>query len=204
MKATELLHGRMSKDLNEQSRDSAVDLFPVVYAELRRIAKSKLANEKPGQTLQATALLHEAYLRLVDSEGVQGWNSSAHFCAAAAEAMRRILIEKARHKMTKKRGGDFERIDLREAEYLAMTCDDLLGLDDALIQLEAHDARKAQLVKLRFFVGLTVAEAAEALAQDGPRAVAGHLAPEALGVGHDGVGPEACEVRGDRLVNFRL
>ena len=151
----------MSKDLNEQR--SAEELFPIVYAELRRIAKSKIANEKPGQTLQATALLHEAYLRLIGSNDAQNWNSSAHFCTAAAEAMRRILIERARHKMTKKRGGEFERIELNEADFLTMTCDDLLGLDEALSQLEVHDARKAELVKLRFFVGLTIQEAANTL-----------------------------------------
>jgi RNA polymerase sigma factor (TIGR02999 family) len=140
-------------------------LLPLVYEELRKLASSKLTQEKPGQTLQATALVHEAYLRLVDQSQPQQWDSSRHFFAAAAEAMRRILIERARQKHSLKRGGDRQRVDLESAEpaALPLACDDILGLDEALTKLQAKDARKAELVKLRFFAGLTVAQAAKAL-----------------------------------------
>jgi RNA polymerase sigma factor (TIGR02999 family) len=143
---------------------AAEQLLPLVYEELRRLAAQKLAQEKPGQTLDATALVHEAYLRLVDSEKCQHWNSRGHFFAAAAEAMRRILVEQARRKHSRKRGGDRQRLDL---EPLAATApprhDDLLDLDEALSQLAAGDPQAAELVKLRYFAGLTVTEAAAVL-----------------------------------------
>ncbi len=140
-------------------------LLPLVYEELRRLASQKLIHESPGQTLQATALVHEAYVRLVDGNQDRGWDNRRHFFAAAAEAMRRILIERARQKNSLKRGGNHERVDLEAVEptFLPMACDDILGLDEAIQKLEQKDARKAELVKLRFFAGLTVAEAAKAL-----------------------------------------
>jgi RNA polymerase sigma factor (TIGR02999 family) len=124
-----------------------------------------LAHEKPGQTLQATALVHEAYIRLVDPTAAQQWDGSRHFFAAAAEAMRRILIERARKKQSQKGGGGRQRVSLElvEPAALPMTCDDLLGLDEAIQKLERQDTRKAQLVKLRFFAGLTTAQAAKSL-----------------------------------------
>ncbi|NLS93086.1 MAG: sigma-70 family RNA polymerase sigma factor [Planctomycetaceae bacterium] len=140
-------------------------LLPLVYDELRRLASQKLAHESPGQTLQATALVHEAYVRLVDGNPDQNWDNHRHFFAAAAEAMRRILIERARRKQSLKRGGKFERVELDgvEPKFLLMACDDILGLDEALQRLAQKDPRKAELVKLRFFAGLTTAEAAKSL-----------------------------------------
>ncbi|MGO9466476.1 MAG: ECF-type sigma factor [Isosphaeraceae bacterium] len=139
-------------------------LLPLVYDELRKLAALKLAQEKPGQTLQATALVHEAYLRLVDTEKAQEWNSRGHFFAAAAEAMRRILVNRARDKQRLKRGGDQQRIDLEEVE---LECDaqglDMLALDEALEQLAVEQPACAELVKLRFFAGLTQEESAQAL-----------------------------------------
>jgi RNA polymerase sigma factor (TIGR02999 family) len=148
----------------EQGDPKAADqLLPLVYDELRRLAAIKLAHEKPGQTLQATALVHEAYLRLVGAGDV-GWDSRGHFFAAAAEAMRRILIDNARRKAALKAGGGRQRIDLTPEEPdIAGPNLDLLALDDALTALEAKDPRKAQLVKLRYFAGLTVDQAAQAL-----------------------------------------
>src|SRR5438128_3142133 len=132
-------------------------LLPLVYDELRRLAAQKLAHETPGQTLQATALVHEAYLRLVDQDQVQQWNSRGHFFAAAAEAMRRILVERARHKKSLKRGGNLTRQELDEVEPAApQPCEDLLALDEALTRLAARDPVKAELVKLRHFAGLTL------------------------------------------------
>jgi RNA polymerase sigma factor (TIGR02999 family) len=139
-------------------------LLPLVYGELRRLAASKLAHEPPGQTLDATALVHEAYVRLVDTESVQDWNSRGHFFAAAAEAMRRILVERARHKHSLKAGGDRHRLPLAGVDPAAVTPDaKLLALDEVLQRLEKHDRRKAELVKLRFFAGLTIEQAAAAL-----------------------------------------
>lgn len=141
-------------------------LLPLVYDELRRLAAAKLAQEKVGQTLQATALVHEAYLRLVDQTEQQAWDNSRHFFAAAAEAMRRIMIDRARRKRALKHGGARQRVELEpeiEPAILPLACDDMLGLDEALQKLELKDARKAELVKLRFFAGLTVAQAAQAL-----------------------------------------
>jgi RNA polymerase sigma factor (TIGR02999 family) len=143
---------------------AAEQLLPLVYDELRKLAAQKLAQEKPGQTLQATALVHEAYLRLVDGEKIQQWNSRGHFFAAAAEAMRRILVENARRKKTAKAGGHQRRIALSDFEpAIEEPRVDLLALDEALALLEARDKRKAEVVKLRFFAGLTNAQAAEAL-----------------------------------------
>ncbi len=145
---------------------AASQLLPLVYDELRRLAAQKLAQEKPGQTLQATALVHEAYLRLVASpERKQGeqqhWDSRGHFFAAAAEAMRRILVENARRKHRLKRGGDRQRVDLEQIEAAATTdAYDLLALDEALDRLAAEDAPKAELIKLRFFASLSIEEAA--------------------------------------------
>jgi RNA polymerase sigma factor (TIGR02999 family) len=143
---------------------AAEQLLPLVYDELRRSAAQKLAREAPGQTLTATALVHEAYLRLVDADNVQQWNSRGHFFAAAAEAMRRILVERARHKRSLKAGGDRHRLDLADIEPAVPEPDvDLLALDEALAKLEQHDRRMAELIKLRFFAGLTIAQAAEVL-----------------------------------------
>jgi RNA polymerase sigma factor (TIGR02999 family) len=143
---------------------AAADLLPLVYDELRRLAAQRLAAEKPGQTLQATALVHEAYLRLVGSGSDQDWNSRGHFFAAAAEAMRRILVEQARRKQSLKAGGGRRRLDLADVEPAVGAPDlDLLALDGALQQLARKDPRKAELVKLRFFAGLTVRQAAQAL-----------------------------------------
>lgn len=142
---------------------AAEKLLPLVYDELRKLAAQKLAHEKPGQTLQATALVHEAYLRLVAAEASQSWNSRGHFFAAAAEAMRRILIEQARSKKSEKHGGGRRRVNLDDRNALAAAPDDLLALDEALERLTRHDAKAAQLVKLHCFAGLTVEQAAEAL-----------------------------------------
>ena len=144
---------------------AAEQLLPLVYDELRQLAAQKLAHEQPGQTLQATALVHEAYLRLVGGEQARDWNGRRHFFAAAAEAMRRILIDRARHKQTRKAGGGRRRLDLDDLEPALEeeNGDRLLALDEALRQLEAEDPRKAELVKLRFFAGLTAEQAAAAL-----------------------------------------
>src|SRR3954463_9900389 len=142
---------------------AAEALLPLVYDELRQLAAQRLSQEKPGQTLQATALVHEAYLRLVGTDD-PGWDSRGHFFAAAAEAMRRILVDNARRKAAAKAGGDRRRLDLAEAEpAIEGPSLDLLALDEALAALEAKDPRKARLIKLRYFAGLTVDEAAAAL-----------------------------------------
>jgi len=139
-------------------------LLPLVYDELRLLAAQKMAREPPGQTLEATALVHEAYLRLVDNDHPQLWNSRGHFLAAAAEAMRRILVERARHKRTLKAGGDRQRVELIDVALASAGPDlDLLALNDALDKLEQQDERVARLVKLRFFAGLTIEAAAQAL-----------------------------------------
>src|SRR6516225_1063404 len=148
----------------EQGDQRAADrLFPLVYDALRQLAAAKLAQEAPGQTLQATALVHEAYLKLVESRAQQ-WNSRGHFFAAAAEAMRRILVDQARKKHSLKHGGDRVRQPLDEATVMAPEVgEDLVALDEALERLAAEDAEAAELVKLRFFAGLSSAQAAEAL-----------------------------------------
>jgi RNA polymerase sigma factor (TIGR02999 family) len=142
---------------------AAEQLLPLVYGELRRLAAQKLAQEKPGQTLQATALVHDAYLRLVGKGNERPWNSRGHFFAAAAEAMRRILVENARRKRRPKHGGDRQRIELDEALPGGAPRDDLLALDEALTRLAAHEPVKAELVKLRYFAGLSLEEAAACL-----------------------------------------
>ena len=154
--ATHLLQAAAAGD-----RRAAADLLPLVYNELRKLAAAKLAREPPGQTLQATALVHEAYLRLV---GDQWFLGRGHFLAAAAEAMRRILIDAARRKLTEKHGGDRRRIDLDECEVAVPSrAADLVALDEALGRLAAEDPVKAKLVTLRYFGGLTIEEAADAL-----------------------------------------
>jgi len=149
----------------EQGDPSAAEqLLPLVYNELRKLAAEKMLQEKPGQTLQATALVHEAYVRLVDVEKAQHWDSRGHFFAAAAEAMRRILIESARRKHGPRLGGAHQRHELVEAEVaLPVAPERLLALDEALTKLACQDPKIAELVKLRYFAGLTVKQAAEML-----------------------------------------
>jgi RNA polymerase sigma factor (TIGR02999 family) len=149
----------------EQGDPAAAErLLPLVYDALRQLAAAKLANEKAGQTLQATALVHEAYLRLVDVEKVQNWNSRGHFFMAAAEAMRRILVENARRKEQVGRGGNLRRIPIDEAEMVAdAPSEELLALDESLRRLEGLDPQAAKLVKLRYFAGMTMSQAADAL-----------------------------------------
>jgi RNA polymerase sigma factor (TIGR02999 family) len=143
---------------------AAEQLLPLVYDELRKLAAAKLAREKPGQTLQATALVHEAYVRLVDTDRAQHWNSRGHFFAAAAEAMRRILVDQTRKKKSRKRGGELERLPLEEVEIGASNpAVDLLAVNDALEKFERIDKGAADLVKLRYYAGLALPQAAEAL-----------------------------------------
>jgi RNA polymerase sigma factor (TIGR02999 family) len=150
---------------------AAERLLPLIYDELRALAARKLAHEKPGQTLQATALVHEAYIRLVDTEKAQHWNSRGHFFAAAAEAMRRILIEKARQKSTRRRGQGRARSELRDDDLVASPLEDeLLDLDEALTKLTAIDADAAAVAKLRLFAGMSVEEIAK-IQQLSPRTV---------------------------------
>ncbi len=147
---------------------AAEKLLPLVYQELRRLAASQLARERPGHTLQATALVHEAYLRLVDVDQQQTWNSRGHFFVAAAESMRRILIENARRKKRLKHGGGYAQVDIENIEMTSESPpDELLTLDEALTCLAEVDPAKSRLVELRFFAGLTVEEAAEALGISG-------------------------------------
>ena len=138
--------------------------MPLVYDELRKLAAQELAQEKPGQTLQATALVHEAFLRLAGADGARHWNGRAHFFRAAADAMRRILVERARKKKLAKRGGKFQRLDI-DAIALAtrVAPDQLLAIDDALTRLAGEEPTAAQLVQLRYFAGLTVEEAGKSL-----------------------------------------
>jgi RNA polymerase sigma factor (TIGR02999 family) len=154
----------VTKILKSIETDAAQELLPLVYDALRRLAREKIAQEKPGQTLQATALVHEAYVRLVDQEQVQRWDSRGHFYAAASEAMRRILVERARQKASIKHGGRLRRQDV---DQLSVACEDrleeLLALDEALDELERHEPQAAALVKLRYFGGLGHQEAAESL-----------------------------------------
>jgi RNA polymerase sigma factor (TIGR02999 family) len=143
---------------------AAEQLLPLVYDELRKLARQRLTQEKPGQTLQATALVHEAYIRLVDVQKAQHWDSRGHFFAAAAEAMRRILVDRARRKASERRGGNLERVELNEGQLAAAGQSvDLIALDEALDRLAERDPRKAELVKLRFFAGLSIRQAADAL-----------------------------------------
>lgn len=143
---------------------AANQLLPLVYGELRKLATAKMAHEQPGQTLQATALVHEAFVRLVDVESAQTWNSRGHFFAAAAEAMRRILVENARRKKQLKRGGERQRVDAFDVAIVTDDLrDDLIELDAALDRLNLVDAQAAKLVQLRYFTGLTIPEAAKTL-----------------------------------------
>jgi RNA polymerase sigma factor (TIGR02999 family) len=155
---------RILSAIEQGDPHAAEQLLPLVYDELRKLAAQRLAQEKPGQTLQATALVHDAYLRLVDVEEAQCWNGRGHFFAAAAEAMRRILIDQARRKQGDKHGGGRLRVDFpQDLAGPAPRSDDLVALDEALSRLERHDPDAAQLVKLRYFAGLSHQEAAEAL-----------------------------------------
>jgi RNA polymerase sigma factor (TIGR02999 family) len=155
---------------------AAEQLLPLVYDELRKLAAAKLAQEKPGQTLQATALVHEAYLRLVDTAKAQAWNSRGHFFAAAAEAMRRILVESARRKHSQRRGGTRHRSELAEDDLLDVPLDDqLLDLDAALAKLGDVDPQAAAVVQLRVFAGMTIDEVA-AVQGASPRTVKRHWA----------------------------
>ena len=149
---------------------AAEQLLPLVYDELRKLAAARLAHEKPGQTLQATALVHEAYVRLVGADHEQQWDNRGHFFAAAAEAMRRILVENARRKKSIKRGGHLKRVELDEDFTRHSSPDELLALDDALAKLALEDPVKAELVKLRCFAGLSHQEAARALGISRPTA----------------------------------
>ncbi len=143
---------------------AAEQLLPLVYDELRRLAAEKMAHERPGQTLQATALVHEAYMRLVDVEKVQHWDSRGHFFAAAAEAMRRILVDQARRKGSQRQGGGLKRRALEHIELAAPEPSlDVVAISEALARFEQIDRLKADLVKLRYFAGLTIPQAAEAL-----------------------------------------
>lgn len=143
---------------------AAQQLLPLVYDELRKLAAAKLANEKPGQTLEATGLVHEVYIRLVDGQQAQHWHSRRYFFAAAAEAMRRILVEKARQKGRQKHGGGVRRVELDDDQWVsATTPEQLLAVDECLAKLAAEDPTAAEVVKLRYFAGMSIADAADAL-----------------------------------------
>jgi RNA polymerase sigma factor (TIGR02999 family) len=155
---------RILSAIEDGDANASEKLLPLVYDELRKLAAARIANEKPGQTLQATALVHEAYLRLVDTDKAQHWNSRGHFFSAAAEAMRRILVESARRRSAQKRGGQAKRFDVDDIELPEAVDDDkLLLLEEALVRLTQQDQIKAELVKLRYFAGLTTKEAAALL-----------------------------------------
>src|SRR6478672_4433509 len=155
---------RILSQIEQGIPQAAEKLLPLVYDELRKLAAARLAEEKPGQTLQATALVHEAYVRLVGGGQPQEWNGRGHFFAAAAEAMRRILVEQARHKKSAKGGGQRHRVDLHDEQLAAPGRNiDLIALDEALNKLAGQDRRKAELVTLRFFAGLSIQQAAAAL-----------------------------------------
>ena len=162
---------RILSAIEQGDPSAAGELLPLVYDELRKLAAQRLAQEKPGQTLQATALVHEAWLRLVDAEKASRWNSRGHFFAAAAEAMRRILIENARRKKTEKHGGGRHQLDLADVEYAAMDdSEHWLLLDDALSCLAEEDAAAAQVAQLRLFTGLSVEESGSVLGMSRPTA----------------------------------
>jgi RNA polymerase sigma factor (TIGR02999 family) len=155
---------RILSAIEQGEPHAAEQLLPLVYDELRNLAAQKVSQEKPGQTLQATALVHEAYLRLVDVENAQHFNSRGHFFAAAAEAMRRILVENARRKKRVKHGGTLERVEVEMADLpTRMSSDELIALDEALELLRQEDPVKAQLVTLRYFAGMTIEQAAQVL-----------------------------------------
>ena len=156
---------RILNAIDQGDQQAANDLLPLVYEELRRLAAQRLSHEKPGQTLQATALVHEAYIRLVDVDRPQHWDGRGHFFKAAAEAMRRILLNRARDRKRLKRGGDHRRLDLDQIEVVLGTPpEELIALDEAIQKLADEDPLCAELVKLRFFAGLSHQEAAKALA----------------------------------------
>jgi RNA polymerase sigma factor (TIGR02999 family) len=155
---------RILSAIEQSELHAAEQLLPLVYDELRKLVAQKLTQEAPGQTLQATALVHEAYLRLVDTEKVQHWHGRGHFFAAAAESMRRILIERARGKAREKRGGNWQRVDFEHLDVeTSISPDQLVALDDALERLASLDHRAGELVKLRYFAGLALDQAAAAL-----------------------------------------
>jgi RNA polymerase sigma factor (TIGR02999 family) len=155
---------RILNAIEQGDPSASEELLPLVYEELRVLARQRLANEKPGQTLQATALVHEAYLRLVGKENDQCWDNRGHFFAAAAEAMRRILVDRARNKRRVKRGGEVRRIDVSKVEFAIDSPDeDVLAIDDALDRMSQEYPECAELIKLRFFAGLSLAEAARTL-----------------------------------------
>ncbi|TWU54362.1 RNA polymerase sigma factor [Rubripirellula tenax] len=156
---------RILSAIQSGDRNAASELLPLVYEELRRLAQSKMHHEKSGHTLQPTALVHEAFLRLVGGEDQSEWDGRGHFFAAAAEAMRRILIDNARRRGRQKHGGDFVRRELSEVNAFVDTdnVDELLALDDALTKLAAEDAELAKMVELRYFTGLTTEETAKVL-----------------------------------------
>ena len=155
---------RILSAIEQGDPQAAEQLLPLVYDELRRLAAQKLAQEKPGQTLQATALVHEAYVRLVDAEKVQRWDNRGHFFAAAAEAMRRILVENARRKKRLRHGGALGREELPpDGPAITSPVEDVVAVDEALDKLAAADPQTAELVKLRYFAGLTIEESAQLL-----------------------------------------
>ena len=155
---------RILSAIEQGDPQAAAQLLPLVYDELRKLAAQRLVRERPGQTLQATALVHEAYLRLVETQKAQAWNSRGHFFAAAAEAMRRILVDNARRKQSKKRGGERIPLDLDQlAAATSERLDDVLDIDAALTGLAEADPQASKLVKLRYFAGFTMAQAAEIL-----------------------------------------
>ena len=155
---------RILSQIEQGDPSAAESLLPLIYKELRQLAAAKMARESPDHTLQATALVHEAYLRLIDKDTAKQWSSRGHFFIAAAEAMRRILIENARRRMTRKRGGSWQRILFDEAHCVtSISPDELLAIDDALSRLALEDEQAARLVKLRFFAGFSLPEAAELL-----------------------------------------
>jgi len=154
---------RIINAIEQGDPKAAEELLPLVYEELRVLAAQKMAQEKPGQTLQATALVHEAYIRLIGGEA-GNWKGRTHFFAAAAEAMRRILIENARRKKRLRHGGDKQRVEMQDADLtIDAPCDELIALDEALTKLGEEDPARADLVKLRYFAGLTLEQAAEML-----------------------------------------
>ena len=152
---------RILSAIEQGDPHAAERLLPLIYEELRRLAARKLAQESPGQTLQATALVHEAYLRLVDGDEAIHWNSRAHFFGAAAEAMRRILVDRARRKQAAKRGGQCRRVSLEDAAGFSSPVDEILDIDEALCLLAAEEPQAARLIELRYFAGLSIEEAAE-------------------------------------------
>ena len=160
---------RMLEAMERGNGEAADQLLPVVYAELRRLAAHKMAQENPGQTLQPTALVHEAWLKLVGQEN-RCWEDRNHFFAAAAEAMRRILTDNARRKLRQRRGGGLQRVELDNCSAATQTGDQVLAVDEALEKLARLDPKRAELVKLRYFVGLTFAEAADVLGISEPTA----------------------------------